>query len=205
MRKKKDFTRKPGFRDSKLIIIATEGEITEYQYFMGLKENIHNSRVHVEILKREDPSKSAPDYVIKTLDEFRKTFNYEKDDEFWLVIDVDRWKEKKISEISQKCIQKNYFFAISNPCFELWLLLHFIKINKNEIANLKSKFKNKQMLTKLLKEKLGSFNNNRLDINNFIDHINNAIIEAEKLDVNPKNRWPQNIGTRVYLLVRRIK
>ena len=43
----------------------------------------------------------------------------------WLICDVDRWGQKKLSEVDQLCKQKSYFFAVSNPCFESWLMLHF--------------------------------------------------------------------------------
>jgi hypothetical protein len=41
-----------------------------------------------------------------------------------MVIDVDRWGDKKLSFIARQCKQKEYFLAVSNPCSDLWFLLH---------------------------------------------------------------------------------
>ena len=47
-------------------------------------------------------------------------------DELCLVIDRDKqsWTEATISEVAQFCHAKQYILALSNPCFELWLLIH---------------------------------------------------------------------------------
>ena len=65
--------------------------------------------------------------MIKRLDEYieKKDFALEKDDELWVMIDVDRWNKSTLQEIAKEARQKGYRLAISNPCFELWLLLHF--------------------------------------------------------------------------------
>ncbi|WP_422451131.1 MULTISPECIES: RloB domain-containing protein [unclassified Endozoicomonas] len=51
-------------------------------------------------------------------------------DELCLVIDRDQqaWEEKAISEIAKACDQKQYLLALSNPAFDLWLLLHHLDV-----------------------------------------------------------------------------
>ncbi|MEM6817072.1 MAG: hypothetical protein AAF600_22220, partial [Bacteroidota bacterium] len=68
-----NFTRKSGFRDARLIVITTEGEITENQYFEQLKwsEKYKNPRVHVEVLARGD-SNSDPKNCLKILNSVPK-------------------------------------------------------------------------------------------------------------------------------------
>ncbi|NJK77475.1 MAG: RloB domain-containing protein, partial [Microcoleus sp. SU_5_6] len=44
---------------------------------------------------------------------------------------VDRWGEKNISAICREGRQKKYRLGISNPCFEVWLYLHF---DDNEVS-----------------------------------------------------------------------
>jgi len=113
---KRSFTRRSGFRDSRLIIIAAEGEKTESKYFNALREITSNSRVHIEVLPRT--GSSDPLQVLEELNKFNTTYQLRKsDDALWLVIDVDRWGGKKLSEVSQLCLQKGYFLAISNPAF----------------------------------------------------------------------------------------
>ncbi len=49
-----------------------------------------------------------------------------KSDEAWLVTDKDQWNDDQLTQLhywSQK--EDTYGFALSNPKFEYWLLLHF--------------------------------------------------------------------------------
>jgi hypothetical protein len=57
-------------------------------------------------------------------------------DQFWLVCDCDHWVEPNhignLTLVLQECRQKGVHVAISNPCFDLWLLLHFAEHPENE-------------------------------------------------------------------------
>ena len=53
-----------------------------------------------------------------------------KDDAFGIVIDRD-WRSHPIEQMNrviEKCTQKGYFYYISNPCLEFWLLLHLVDV-----------------------------------------------------------------------------
>jgi RloB-like protein len=47
--------------------------------------------------------------------------------------DKDHWADpnhiRSLAEVIQKCSSKGYGIAVSNPCFELWILLHFYNGN----------------------------------------------------------------------------
>jgi len=64
-RERRDFVRRSGLRDATLFVIASEGAVTEPRYFEGLKASWHNSRVHIEVLTRSDPTLNSPDEVLK--------------------------------------------------------------------------------------------------------------------------------------------
>ena len=119
----RDRNRISGVRDARLIIIATEDAKATPKYFEDLKQFSRNSRVKVHVLERLDEA-SSPKYVLKSLIEFSQKHKLGKDDKLWAVIDVDHWKSEEISQIAEKCSQKRYRLAVSNPCFEIWLLLH---------------------------------------------------------------------------------
>ena len=114
--------RKSGIKTPDRIVVATEGEITEPEYFTQLAAK--NSRIEVRVLERagDDKSKSAPQYVLEQLRNFKKTEAPRKHDTLWLVVDVDRWQG--LPEVARACQQEGFYMAVSNPCFELWLLLH---------------------------------------------------------------------------------
>ena len=125
-RERRSFKRPSKFRDARLFVIATEGARTEVDYFSGLRLRLNNSRVHLEVLERQEAGESSPAHVIQMLNDFAE-YELLRDDELWLVIDRDgrSWKTQMFAGVARACQQKGYFLAASNPCFELWLLLHF--------------------------------------------------------------------------------
>lgn len=193
----KSFKRKSGFRDAILLVIATEGERTEQIYFGELKTQFHKPSVHIEVLKRSEPG-SSPRHVLRELEKFKKEYHLQKDDQLWMVIDRDRWTEQTLSDVAGKCIQKGFFLAVSNPCFELWLLLHITDLPEFE------RDPSCKHLEELLREELGSYNKSRPDTSGLLPHIADAISRAKELDTETAARWPQDLGTRVYLLVEKI-
>jgi hypothetical protein len=126
MRVRKSLERKTGFRDGRMIIIATEGSVTEVEYFSQLQEHAVLSplRFQIKVIAPTE-NKSAPNQIIKSLTNFKKEYQIKADDELWMVIDRDRWTVQMLSEIHRQCKQKGIGLCISNPCFELWLILHY--------------------------------------------------------------------------------
>ena len=100
-----------------LFVVAVEGEATENAY-LGMLQQI--LRVPIRCLPTAD-GLSAPVHVSKRLVEFRKTLPKNPTDQFWVVIDRDRWVPEQLSAL----YAQNFKVAISNPCFETWLLAHF--------------------------------------------------------------------------------
>lgn len=121
-------SRERGNRDARIILIATEGEKTERLYLDALRDNriIDRFRVVLEVIPTpKGTGKSAPEYVLARLEEAQKKHQLAAFDECWLVIDVDRWRDQKLAEVTRRAKQKHYGLAVSNPFFEVWLLLHF--------------------------------------------------------------------------------
>lgn len=213
MPEKREFrsrTRLSGVRDAKLIIIAAEGTNTEKQYFDALKVEYANTHVHVEVLPRLDTS-SSPKHVLDQLNEFKKTYKIKPGyDELWLVIDIDRWGEGKIAEIARLTLQKHYELAISNPCFELWLLLHHRSLSQYtelDLQEFRTNWKDGTNRTRLGRELLsilGRYNKLNLAVQDFIPFVRQAIERSMSIDIHPEHRWPNDLGTRVYKLASRI-
>ncbi|MHB8104278.1 MAG: RloB family protein [Dehalococcoidales bacterium] len=213
IRKFPKLVRRSGIRIPRLIIIASEGTNTEKTYFedMSSAEYYRNPRVHVEVLERENTD-SSPGHVLDCLDNYTKKYHLslKKDDELWLVIDRDKWTEKELSAVASTCQQKCYFFAVSNPCFELWLLLHIKSLDdygqseRNDFTKNKHINRKKTLLEQELCNILGSYNKANLDTSRFLPFIDRAIERARLLDIVPTERWPNRLGTRVYLLAESI-
>ena len=202
--------RREAFRDARLIVIASEGKDTERIYFKALAKEYTNPRVHVHVLERSEneQNNSSPEHVLKQLNDYKSQYELEADDELWLVVDKDRWTEAMLSRVATECSQKvAMHMALSNPCFELWLLLHMEDAvslppeeQKQWMEN-RRKSKNADPYLKVrLRQKMGSYHESSYDALTLIAHIENAIERARALDKKPTDRWPQTLGTRVYLL-----
>ena len=210
MRKRKDFVRLEGIRSARLVVIASEGRCTESIYFSAVKEKLRAPNVHVEILSR-DTNESSPESVHSQIVDFMRQYNIEDDDERGLVIDRDRWHERMRSQIAQLCAQNPHLnFCMSNPCFELWLLLHLEDVRKYDVETfeaLAANQKNKAGVTwlkKRMRDLLGSYTEANYEAVRLLPYAPTAMEIARNLDVNPTDRWPQTVGTRVYRLMESI-
>ena len=198
------------FRDARLIVIAAEGKDTERIYFEALAKEYTNPRVHVHILKRDEKEQnnSSPEHVLKQLNDYEKQYELESDDELWLVVDRDRWTDAMLSNVATQCTQDQYMhIALSNPCFELWLLLHLVDaalLSPEErqlwIENRRSSKNADPYLKVRLRQAMGAYHEADYDAEMLIVHVEEAIERAKTLDINPTDRWSQTLGTRVYLL-----
>jgi len=175
--------RQHDLRDAKLFIIATEDELTEKQYF-GI---FRSSQIKVEVLATGADGKSAPQYVLNRLVEFKERYDLNEDDMLWLVFDVDRWD---LSLVCREARQKGYHLAVSNPCFEVWLCLHFDDLDP--LDRTCKDFKER------LRTILGSYNSSNLDLSLYKLNIRNAVNRAKALHSDSQQNWPPIIGSHVY-------
>lgn len=202
--------RHEAFRDARLIVIASEGKDTERIYFKALAKEYANPRVHVHLLERREgeENNSSPEHVLKQLNDYKGQYDLEYDDELWLVVDRDRWTEAMLSHVATECAQDDYMHvALSNPCFELWLLLHLVDANlltpeeqQQWMENRRRSKNSAPFLKALLRRVMGSYHESSYDAQMLIANVEVAIERARTLDKNPVDRWPQTLGTRVYLL-----
>lgn len=211
-RKRKEFQRKSGFRDARLFVIATEGQRTESKYFSDLnaEEYFPNNNVKVEIIPSEN-GLSAPRHVLGRLDDFKKKYRIKEDDELWMVVDRDfkSWTVKELSESRQLCAQKGYSLALSNPCFELWLLLHVVDIDALSAKEKEKLRRNKRSGKRThceyaLKDKLGEYNKSHPDFSAILPHVQQAIKHADALTRYGKVDLFEELGTNMQDLVRKL-
>jgi hypothetical protein len=102
-----------------LYVIAIEGAVTEEIYFKSI---FRNKNIRMKILTTSSGD-SSPDKVLKRLNQYRREYSAASN-ELWLVIDRDSWNQNTLNKVKKECKDKGYNFILSNPCFELWLLLH---------------------------------------------------------------------------------
>ena len=210
-RRRRPLDRKTATRDAKLIIIATEDSKATVRYFEGFAspKYYQNSKAQLKIIPRND-TRSAPEYILTLLDSYRQEYDLNLGDELWLLIDVDRWGDGKLSLIARECQNKGIKLAVSNPAIELWFLLHLKsiaglesdkkeKLLKNEKVN-----ENRTALEQEIMNVVGAYNKSKLNVDDFLPHVQLAIQNSKELEVNSQDRWPQTLGTRVYILAESI-
>jgi hypothetical protein len=121
--------RQPAFRTPKRrILIITEGAVTEKKYLEGLITACKNPCVEFKVIGGVGVPMTIVETAIRSKRSASERAHAENDrnlefDEIWCVFDVDQ--HPKLSEAQKMAEQNRIELAVSNPCFELWLWLHF--------------------------------------------------------------------------------
>ncbi|MGW6195905.1 RloB family protein [Kribbella sp. NPDC055110] len=120
----KDLRRRSASRpERKTILIFCEGEASEPDYLNALKR-LPEIRSNTAISLVIDPTPGLPlDLVQKAVQRRRRDAEI---DECWCVFDVE-WPQHHphLERALRIAAAEGVRVAISNPCFELWLILHF--------------------------------------------------------------------------------
>ncbi|MFD9894369.1 RloB family protein [Amycolatopsis sp. NPDC059027] len=98
-------------------LIVCGAKVTEPAYFDGLKRARRNPAITVTIKKKA----ADPEAVVRYAAAARRQADGVYD-EVWCVVDVDEFDLAKTAALARR---SRINLAISNPCFEYWLLLHF--------------------------------------------------------------------------------
>ncbi len=232
------FNREEKRESKKLIFISCEGPVTEEVYFFDIVANIFAPiRDKIKpVSAREDffatnptlrtqsdldeQNKSTPRQVMERMDEFLSKRYYDiksnKDDEFWLVLDIDdHTSADKVTEWNKFLTEaqaKGYQFAVSNPFFEVWLLMHHDDVSEVDkgygvtelnpySAAFQNHFRNRlagvgaSLRGKDKKVPLASHYNK--------EKIQQAIERARRLLVGGQD-WPRQFGTTVYIILEKL-
>jgi len=87
------------------------------------------------------------------------------------------------------------------------LLLHLVDVTslspeeqQQWLENRRNSRRTDPYLKMRLRQEMGSYHEAAYDAQMLIAHVEEAIERAKTLDKNPADRWPQTLGTRVYLL-----
>lgn len=122
-------TRMPGTRSIKrTVLIVGEGRQTEPNYFREFRlESTVSERFSVTVKKGHGTSPEA--VVAEALCYKEQAENRgEYYDEVWCVLDVEGLdKRESLERAIVAARQNDIVLCLSNPCFEVWLLAHFVR------------------------------------------------------------------------------
>lgn len=127
--------RKPQRQAKKKFWLFCEGKNTEPSYFEALNDTYHSTVIEIEPVGAVgEPGRIARTAVAKAtelglhLKARRNLDSLEARDEVWAVFDRD--EHPRFMAAVQKCEANNIGVARSNPCFEVWLILHYQDFHK---------------------------------------------------------------------------
>lgn len=132
------FEREAPNRTAKSIYIFCEGAKREYQYFKYFIEM--DSRINVEVYPLNPYENNSPmgllniakSCIISSNENRSPKYNFQENDEVWIIVDFDRDKadtrKPQIQAVQSFCNKnKDWFILQSNPCFEVWLYYHLFE------------------------------------------------------------------------------
>ncbi len=107
------------------IVIFCEGKVTEPCYFEGLRVLYRIQQLHLETIGMGSGPGKVVERAVSRYRDNRKDLKRGKADfyeQVWAVFDRDEHQEYESS--IKRCEDVGVGAAYSNPCFELWLILH---------------------------------------------------------------------------------
>lgn len=110
-------------------VLFCEGKNTEPAYFSAFRRTLTGALIDIETRPGIGVPMTVATEAVKyaksqglTKSSRRRKNSFEKKDEVWAVFDRDQ--HPKFSQAVKLCQDNNIEVARSNPCFELWLILH---------------------------------------------------------------------------------
>lgn len=199
MRRRESLRRRgPRRLPKKRFLIVCEGKVTEPSYFDDLR--IHLRSVIDLKLEPAGQPKTIVERALVLRREAQSLARRSQDlnnryDEVWCVFDVD--EHPRLAEAKQQALANGLDVAISNPCFELWALLHF----QDQNAHIE-----RERVQSLCRQYMAGYEK-RLPFSVLAPRIEEAVDRALKLAAWHQTRGTngENPSTGVHILVERIK
>lgn len=127
-RKNDPLKRKVGGRGYRSACWVSAEGTTERDYLM--MDVLKGACVNVRFPENVHPHRRDPAQVLKRFVKAMRTQNFRKNDEAWILVDVDSWDESALrSLLDWEGRDPRHHVAISNPKFELFLVMHFERAN----------------------------------------------------------------------------
>ena len=180
--------RRPAHREAKRrLLVVTEGRCTEPDYIKGYERHVRNATVEVEVAKeRGDPRKVveiAKEEKARAAREAKRQDDPFLDyDEVWCVFDRD--EHDRFDEALTMARDNGFELAVSNPCVELWLLLH---VRDSPGA------RHRHVVQKMLGDYLPGYEK-KLDFDQLAHSVADGTARARRLDEAAESRGDAKYG-----------
>lgn len=183
-----------------LMLVVCEGSVTERQYINAFRLAHGASTVRIRVEAPGGDPRALVQRAIELRDQAAERAVRERDeniafDEVWCVFDVDQ--HARLQEARGIAEEAGIQLAVSNPCFELWLILHF----SDHGAHLSPR-----RATELLKRHLAGYEKH-IRFEGLSPGYEDAVRRAEALDQRHAAAGTDggNPSTGVYRLTERVR
>lgn len=166
------------------LLIVCGSERTEPQYLIGLRDFLDNRAVDVRIVRHPRSPAQVVAYAAKIA-----TADF---DEVWCVLDVD---EFDIATAAARADKASIELAVSNPCFELWLLLHH--------EDYQNALRDCRAVLVRLRRHLPMYEKAKVDFGDYAKTVPNAVTRAKALDPTGSDHT-KNPSSSMWRLVEKI-
>ncbi len=176
------------------LLVVCEGKVTEPSSVRGFVQWARNATVDVQVAKQQGDPKRVVE-IAKNLSKqaareaHRSGDSFLEYDEIWCVFDRD--EHLRFDAACQMAEDNGFGLAISNPCFELWLYLHFTD---------SPGMRHRHELQKMLGTYLGAYNKHIV-----FDKLANGGCQGSCRLSTPCRRGHNNPDTGGWCLLRGVK
>lgn len=201
---------------------------SKIQFISVAEDAVHTAPKNRSTEQAKMLSRVRPKQLVERIDQFKLEkgdiyqFSQYSEDEFWIVTDVDKnWSNEIINPNAGKtyndewneaiamCQTKKYGYAVSNPFFEIWLLLHHDTVNDTDknfaVTDTHPYQKTDHFLTRL--RGLGTPLKDKKHIKSSdydAEKVKAAIARAETLHLDKTDLCPKYFATTVYILLNKM-
>ena len=113
-------------------IIYSEGKNTEPDYFRAVRRDLLGALIDIEVIDAVGVPMTIAEKACERFEEMRRgrrrKSSFEEGDQVWAVFDRD--EHPRVAEAIKQCEVSKVGVAFSDPCFEIWLLLHFVDFDR---------------------------------------------------------------------------
>ena len=166
----------------RVILIATEGKNkTETTYFSEFNSLFAEVIIVFANGNSTDPVKIVQDAINTAKN---RGIDHDEGDKMFAVFDTDFSKTKQIEEARTLAQKNNIELILSNPCFEIWILLHF-RLSTHSFGS------NREVLNELI-NRWPKYQKNIESFEDIFDRLEIAIENSKKL-----NQFHEDKGSRL--------
>jgi hypothetical protein len=166
LRRENSQRRRHAHRAARSVLVVCGGTRTEPDYLDGMRRAYRRASLKITVLSKARHPEGLVEHARSVSRRASEDF-----DEVWCVVDVDDFE---LAGAVASAADGRVLLAVSNPCFELWLLLHFDECKAHVDGAADAALR--------LRRHLPAYDKTRLDFADFAAGVTDAVRRARTLD-----------------------